>query len=211
MKIAKMVALSLAAIAVLAVIAVLVFLAMLCQSCGYTESGRTIAGPSQWYNYSVENASYVVLDVNCLTLGENEINIVQSADPGMIRIEAVHKSMIMTRSGCERYGDVMQAGVSSTYASDMYNGGARINVYLPEGPAYDIKVDTIRCTTRIENFTGTNLVVYDRYGGDLLIDGGDYDYVYADNAGSISGRFRANNSTLRSGTGHVNVVTAQPA
>lgn len=182
---------------------------MLCQSCGYTESGRTITGPSQWYNYSIEYASYIVLDINCLTLGENEINIIRSAEPGAVCFEAVHKPMIYTRSDCERYRDVMQADIRSSYASDMYYGGARINVYLPEGPTYDIRVETIRCTTSIGNFTGTNLVINNKYSGDLTIDGGDYDYVYADNGGRISGWFCANNSTLRSGTDHVSVEISQ--
>lgn len=211
MRLARAIALLIAAVAIIVLAAVLVFLAILCQSCGYSESGRTITGPSQWYNYSIENASYVVLDVSCLTLGENEINIIRSSDPGSIGIETVHRSMIMTRSSCERYGDAMQVGISSSYASDMYYGGARINVYLPDGPVYDIKVDTIRCNTRIGNFTGTNLVVKNQYSGDLSIDGGDYDYVYADNGGQISGRFRANDSTLKSGNGLVSVVTVQPA
>lgn len=210
MRLVRAIVLSLAAMAALAIIAVIVFLAIICHSCGYIESGSTIAGPSQWYNYSVENASYVVLDIKCLTLGQNEINFIRSENPDTISVETVHKSMIMTRAGCKRYEEAMQVGISSSYASDMYYGGARINVYLPEGPVYDIKVDTIRCNTRIANFTGTNLIVNNRYSGDLTIDGGDYDYVYADNGGSISGRFHANNSTLRSGTGHVNVVTPQP-
>jgi hypothetical protein len=211
MKLSSAIALAIAVIAFIAVIAVLAFLVMLCQSCGYRESGRTIAGPSQWYNYSVENASYVVLDINCHTLGENEINIVKASDPGVIRVETVHKSMVMTRTGCERYGEAMQVGISSSYASDMYYGGARINVYLPDGPIYDIKVDTTHCYTRIANLTGTNLVVNNRYSGDLIIDGGNYDYVYASNAGKISGRFLATNSTLISGSGNVNVVTSLPA
>lgn len=211
MKPLRAIGLIIAAAATIGLLAVLVFLAILCQSCGYSESGRTIAGPSQWYNYSVENASYVVLDVSCLTLGENEINILTSSDPGSIRIETVHQSMIMTRSGCERYGEAMQVSTSSSYASDMYYGGARINVYLPYGPVYDIRVDTIRCSTHIGNFTGTNLVVKNKYSGDLTIDGGDYDYVYADNGGQISGRFRANNSTLKSGNGRVSVVALQSA
>ncbi len=211
MKHLRTVSLIIAAAAIIGLVAVLIFLAVLCQSCGYSESGRTIAGPSRWYNYSVDNASYVVLDVSCLTLGENEINILPSYDPGMMSIETVHRSMIMTRSGCERYGDVMQAGISASYASDMYYGGARINVYLPDGPVYDIKVDTIRCSTHIGNFTGTNLVVKNQYSGDLTIDGGDYDHVYADNGGQISGRFRANNSTLKSGNGRVSIVAQQPA
>lgn len=211
MRLSRAISLMIAAAAIITLIAVLIFLAFLCQSCGYSESGRTIAGPSQWYNYSVDNASYVVLDVSCLTLGENEINILPSSDPRSISIEAVHRSMIVTRPAYERYGDAMQVGISSSYASDMYYGGARINVYLPDGPVYDIKVDTIRSNIRIGNFTGTNLVVKNQYSGDLAIEGGDYDSVYADNGGQITGRFRANNSTLKSGNGRVNVVTLQPA
>jgi len=187
MRLSRALALLIAAAAIIVLAAVLVFLAILCQSCGYSESGRTITGPSQWYNYSIDNASYVVLDISCLTLGENEINLIRSSDPGSIDIETVHKSLIMTRSSCERYGDVMQVGISSIYAADTYYGGARINVYLPDGPVYDIKVDTIRCYIRIGNFTGTNLVVKNQYGGDLSIDGGDYDYAYADNGGQVSG------------------------
>jgi hypothetical protein len=211
LRLSRAISIIIAAAAIIALTAVLVFLAFLCQSCGYGESGRTITGPSQWYNYSVDNVSYVVLDVSCLTLGENEINILPSSDPRSISIEAVHKSMITTRPAYERYGEAMQVGISSGYASDMYYGGARISVYLPEGPIYDIKVDTIRCTIHIGNFTGTNLVVKNQYSGALSIDGGNYDYVYADNGGQITGQFRANNSTLKSGNGRVNVVTQQPA
>lgn len=210
MKLLKTVVLMIAVAALVAIVLILGFLAMLCQSCGYAESGRTIVGPSQWYNYSLENASYVVLDVSCMTLGENEINIIRSGEPGVLRIEAIHKSMIGTRAGCERYGESMQVGMSTGYMSDMYYGGARINVYLPEGPIYDIKVDTTRCNTRVGEFTGTNLVVNNQYSGDLTIDGGDYDHVYANNAGSITGRFTAHRSTLLSGTGQVSIVTAQP-
>jgi hypothetical protein len=146
-----------------------------------------------------------------LTLGENEINIIKSSEPGIVRIETVHRSMIGMMASHEQYADVAQVGISASYASDMYYGGARINVYLPDGPVYDIKVDTIRSNIYIGNFSGTNLAVKNQYSGDLAIDGGDYDYVYADNGGQITGQFRANNSTLKSGNGRVNVVTLQPA
>lgn len=209
MKLGRAIALAMIAIAALSIVAVLAFVALLCNSCGYMDSGSTISGPSHWYNFSVENASYVVVDVSCTTLGQNEINIIRS-DSNNITFEAIHGPMIFTRAGEERYDDTLSVGISSSYASDMYYGGARLNVYLPEGPAYDIKVDTLRCAIRVANFTGTNLVVNNRYSGDLFIEGGDYDYVYADNGGSIAGEFRANKSTLKAGNGRVNVVTAQP-
>jgi hypothetical protein len=211
LRLSRAISIIIAAAAIITLIVVLVFLAFLCQSCGYGESGRTIIGPSQWYNYSVDNASYVVLDIYCLTLGENEINIIKSSEPGIVRIETVHRSMIGMMASHEQYADVAQVGISASYASDMYYGGARINVYLPDGPVYDIKVDTIRSNIYIGNFSGTNLAVKNQYSGDLAIDGGDYDYVYADNGGQITGQFRANNSTLKSGNGRVNVVTLQPA
>lgn len=211
MKLAKAIALSLAAIAVFAIIAVLVFLAMLCHTCGYMDSGRTISAPSQWYNYSAGNASFIVLDIYCGTLGENEINVLRSTGSNNISFEAISGPMIFTRSSSERYGDVLYASILSSYGSDMYYGGVRLNIYLPEGMAYDIKISTDRSSIHVAGFTGTNLIVVNPHGGDLTIDGGDYDYVYADNGGSISGRFYANNSTLRSGTSHVNVTTPQPA
>jgi hypothetical protein len=210
MKLARAIAVIICAAAILCIVAALIFLAFMCSSCGYLDRGSTISGPSHWYNYSVENASYVALDISCTTLGQNEINVLRSEDPGNIIMEAIHGEMIMTRSGKEQYDDTLRVGIGSSYASDMYYGGARLNVYLPEGPIYDIKVDTLRCAVHISNFTGTNLVVNNRYSGDLFIEGGDYDYVYADNGGTIAGEFRANKSTLKSGNGRVNIVTAVP-
>ncbi len=205
MKLMKAIATFICAVAILCVVVVLIFLALLCNSCGFLNSGSTIHGPSIWHNLSVGNASYVVVDVSCHTLGQNEINIMRS-DSNNITLEAVHGSMILTRAWEERYDDALSVGISSTYGSDMYYGGARLNVYLPEGPAYDIKVDTLRCTIRVSSFSGTNLVVIDKYCGDLTIDGGSYDYVYVDVEGNINGTVCANRSTLKSSKGQVSLV-----
>lgn len=197
-------------LALIALACIVIGAAFVCFLCPGSFPGTR--GPDTSYaqpNYTHAGARYVVLDVSTATLGTNEVNILQSDDDN-ITIQPIHASMVMTRVNFDGDDDVLYVGSMSSYASDMYYRGAKINIYLPAGSCYDIKVSARASDIHIANLSGTNLVVKGQDSGNIVLDGGSYDYVYIQNGnGNIDARYTANASHIAAASGRINVTTGQ--
>lgn len=170
------------------------------------------SGPDTGYsqpNNTHTGARYVVLDLNVMTLGTNEINILRS-DSDNITIQPIHGPYVMTRVNFDGDNDSLYVGAMSSYASDMYYRGAKINVYLPAGSSYDIKINARASDIHIANLSGTNLVVKGQASGNIVLDGGSYDYVYIQNGnGNVDAIYTANASHVATASGRINIMTGQ--
>jgi hypothetical protein len=170
------------------------------------------SGPDTGYsqpNNTHTGARYVVLDLYVMTLGTNEINILRS-DSDNITIQPIHGPYVMTKVNFDGDNDSLYVGAMSSYSSDMYYRGARINVYLPAGSSYDIKINARASDIHVANLSGTNLVVKGQASGNIVLDGGSYDHVYIQNGnGNVEAIYTANASHVATASGRIDITTGQ--